>query len=286
MKERTPRPPEGGEGRGPPTVSSPFRGLGGPLPHGPLTTKFVLGTGQIDADAGRWTLSLPSASRDAYSDAQLHDYAGLARADFPWRPPLVLTLRARLSKTIRGTAGFGFWNNPLAPWGGLPALPQAAWFLFASAPSAMELAQGVPGYGWKAAAIDAGSGAALRWGPFAPFVLAACNVPAVRRSIWPYIQRDLAIDERLLDVDQTAWHDYQLVWLRDRVIFGVDGRQVLMTRTAPRGPLGLVIWIDNQWARVTPAGSFGWGLLDFDQPQWLVCEDIRIISPQAAHGQS
>ncbi len=256
--------------------------LGGPLPHRPLTTQFLVGTGQIDVNSERRTLSLPSASRATYSDAQLQDYAGLARADFPWRPPLMLTLRARMSATMRGTAGFGFWNHPHAPLRGMLALPQAAWFMFASPPSAMELAQGVPGYGWKAATIDAGRRVALRWMPLTPFVLAACNVPAMRRSIWPHVQRDLAINERLLDVDQTAWHDYQIIWLRDRVIFGIDGHQALVTHAAPRGPLGLIIWIDNQWARVTPRGSFGWGLLDQEQPQWLACENLRIISPHGA----
>src|SRR5687768_14952706 len=77
-----------------------------------------LGTGEIQYEDGRSVLTLPRASRDDYSDAQLHDYAGLARRDFPWRPPLAFSIRARLSPHLQGTAGFGFWNNPLAPLGG------------------------------------------------------------------------------------------------------------------------------------------------------------------------
>jgi hypothetical protein len=119
----------------------------------------------------------------------------------------------------------------------------------------------------------------LAWAPLAPLVLALCRHLGFRRRIWPRVQRALAIDESLLASDLSAWHTYQLFWLRDRVLFSVDGHTVLRSRWAPRGPLGLVLWIDNQWARVTPAGSFGWGLLDVDEPQSLVCEDIRIIDP-------
>ena len=246
---------------------------------GSALQQLTLRGGEVSPYGGQWHLYLPAADRRAYSDAQLHDYAGLKRSSFPWRPPLALSLRARLSPEIRGTAGFGFWNNPLPPVGGLPALPQAVWFLFASPPSDMELAQGVAGHGWKAAAIDAGRWQALLWAPLAPFVLLACRFPRWRSRIWPHVQHALAIDERLLAVTQQEWHSYQLFWLRDRVIFGVDGHEVLVTTCAPRGPLGLVIWVDNQWARVTPAGSFGWGLLDVSEPQWLEFEQLQIICP-------
>lgn len=239
--------------------------------------RLLLGTGQIHSVGDHCRLTLPQASHTAYSDAQLHDYAGLARRNFPWQAPLAFSIRARISPQTQGTAGFGFWNNPLAPLGGLPALPQAAWFLWASPPSAMEMAQDIPGYGWKAATIDAGRPAALGWVPLAPAVLLACRHPGLRRRIWPHVQRALAVDECQLLHDPGAWHTYELIWLRDRVIFGVDGRQVLVSRTAPRGPLGLVIWIDNQWARVTPSGSFGWGLLDAQLPQSLEWSDLRII---------
>lgn len=188
------------------------------------------------------------------------------------------SVRARLSSPLRGTAGFGFWNNPLPARGGLPALPQALWFLFASPPSEMELAHGVAGQGWKAATIDAGRWPALLWAPVAPLVLLACRWAPIRRWLWPVVQQALAIAEKELALDYTQWHTYQLIWLRDRVIFGVDGHQVLETPQGPRGPLGLVLWIDNQWARVTPDGRFGWGLLDVDEPQWLQYEDLQIRS--------
>jgi hypothetical protein len=242
----------------------------------------LLGTGELRSEESHRALTLPHASCDIYSDAQVHDYAGLARRDFPWRAPLAFSIRARLSPHLQGTAGFGFWNNPLAPLGGVPALPQAAWFLWASPPSAMELAQDVAGYGWKAATIDAARPAALAWAPLAPAVLLACRHPALRRRIWPRVQQALAVDERHLSIDPGVWHTYEIFWFRDRVIFGVDGHRVLVSRSAPRGPLGLVIWNDNQWARVTPSGSFGWGLLDAQAPQSLEWADLRIISSALA----
>ncbi len=241
--------------------------------------QLTLRGGAVRPDGKRWRLSLPRADRHAYSDAQLHDYAALTRPAYPWRPPLALSIRARVSPGIQGTAGFGFWNNPLPSLGGLPALPQAAWFLFASAPSDMELAQGIPGHGWKAGTIDAGRCQALLWAPFAPLVLLACRRASWRERIWPHVQRALAVDEVLLPAAREEWHSYHLIWLRNRVIFGVDGHEILVSAGAPRGPLGLVIWIDNQWARITPAGSFGWGLLDTGTSQWLEFEDLKITRP-------
>src|SRR6476661_3445840 len=58
-------------------------------------------------------LALAGARRARYADAMICDYDKLARRRFPWRPPLLLTVRARASGPIAGTAGFGFWNNPL-----------------------------------------------------------------------------------------------------------------------------------------------------------------------------
>lgn len=247
-------------------------------PEADRLQQLLLGGATIRREHEAYRLCVPEVAGAGYADAQLHDYAGLRRPDYPWRAPLWLSLRARLSLEIGGTAGFGFWNNPLPPLGGLPALPQAAWFLWASPPSNMALAEGIPGHGWKAATIDAGRGRAIPWAPLAPFVLLLCRFPGVRRRIWPRVQRALAIDEQILDIDRSIWHRYDLWWLRDRVIFGVDGREVLVSRAAPRGPLGLVIWIDNQWARVTPTGSLGWGLLEVERPQWIEIDGLRIVT--------
>ena len=46
-----------------------------------------------------------------------------------------------------------------------------------------------------------------------------------------------------------------------RAAFALDGEVVFETAVAPRGRLGLVIWIDNQFAAWRPDGSVATGLL-------------------------
>ncbi|MEW5942166.1 MAG: hypothetical protein AB1750_21070, partial [Chloroflexota bacterium] len=49
------------------------------------------------ADANGWRLSIPAGDASAYRFAQLDDYSGLLRGRFPSRPPLTMSLRARVS---------------------------------------------------------------------------------------------------------------------------------------------------------------------------------------------
>ena len=58
----------------------------------------------------------------------------------------------------------------------------------------------------------------------------------------------------------TTWHTYVLDWGTERAEFRVDGETVLEGAPAPRGPLGFVMWLDNQYMVVTPWGRLGWGL--------------------------
>jgi hypothetical protein len=230
----------------------------------------LVGQGIIEPSDGAIRLALPSATARAYSDAQIDDYSGLARRNFPWRPPFHLSLRARFSPgPLVGTAGFGLWNNPFSPLGGVPALPRAAWFFYASPPSDMALAAGVAGHGWKAAVIDATRPAALAWAPLAPLVLLANQLPALYVRLWPQVQRALCIHESLLDTSMQDWHTYQITWQAEQVIFSVDEQVVLRSAGAPQAPMGFVAWIDNQYAVATARGRFGWGLLDVPSPQWL-----------------
>jgi hypothetical protein len=208
----------------------------------------------------------------------------LARRQFAWRPPLTLHVRARFSHPsgqLRGTAGFGFWNDPFAMIGRrAPALPRALWFFYASHPSDMALALDVPGAGWKAAALDAARLPALLLAPTVPLMIPLMNIDRLYRRLWPRVQRALAVGETLLDdmADMTVWHDYQLAWSESGARFLVDGRLALEVSPAPRGPLGFVMWLDNQYAIATPQGRFGWGLLETSGPQWMAVEDFSISS--------
>jgi hypothetical protein len=232
---------------------------------------FLAGTGQIDQIDSITRLTLPGASRKQYSDAQLDDYVGLPRRSFPHRPPFRFSIHARFSsEAIIGTAGFGLWNHPFAPGGGMPTLPRALWFFYASPPSNMQLALDVDGYRWKAATIDAARPAALAMLPFAPIVLLLNRSRKLYHRLWPIVQRELCIEEKLLPSEMMLeWHTYSIDWGIDRARFSVDDRIVLDTDRSPRGPLGVVIWIDNQFAIVTPTGRVKFGLLDVPHAQWL-----------------
>ncbi len=230
-----------------------------------------------------------------YANAQIDDYQGLPRRRFPWRPPLTLTVRARFSapaEELRGTAGFGFWNDPFLMTGArLPALPRAIWFFFASPPSNMKLDRATTGRGWKASTLDALRPSALMLAPLALPLVGLMNVRPIYERLWPPIQAALRVAEAPLAVDAAAWHTYELWWGAERAAFIVDGRPVLADAPAPRGPLGFVIWMDNQYLIATPWGQLGWGVLDVPRPQWLAVERLSIepgcldLSEEDEHGE-
>ncbi len=215
-----------------------------------------------------------------YSNAQLDDHAPLARTAFPWRPPVRLALSARFSHSadeLVGTAGFGFWNDPFAMNGRRrPALPHAAWFFLAAPPSRIAPAMGVPGSGWKAAVIDVAALPFWALMPAAPIALPAMRLPAAYRALWPIAQRTLGAQEQLLTGDLTAWHHYEVDWGVSYVRFAVDGECVLECSSTPQGPLGIVIWMDNQYLVATPQGRFGWGVIIQTKTQWMEVDDIVV----------
>jgi hypothetical protein len=55
----------------------------------------------------------------------------------------------------------------------------------------------------------------------------------------------------------------------------VDSHVLLKTSCSPHAPLGLVIWIDNQFAAWTPAGKLGYGTLE-NPAAWLEIENLSI----------
>jgi hypothetical protein len=240
---------------------------------------FLAGTGQIEQIDSIMRLTLPNASRETYADAQLDDYAGRSRRSFPHRPPARFAIRARFSSdAIIGTAGFGLWNHPFAPGSGRPALPRALWFFYASPPSNMQLALDVPGRGWKAAVIDATKPSALLLLPFAPIALVLNQSLKMYRRLWPFVQRNLSIAEESLPTEwMPDWHDYAIDWEMNRARMRVDERVVLETERPPHGSMGFVMWIDNQYAIVTPQGRLKFGLLDALQPQWLEIKTSEVV---------
>lgn len=236
------------------------------------------GRGLVTQAAATWHLSLPPAARSRYHDAQISSYARPGR--FALQPPLSITLTAwRSGGDIRGTAGFGLWNHPFAPGEVSARLPRAAWFFYGSPPNDMPLALDVPGYGWKCAVMDAANAAFLSLLPTAPVGFLLMRQPSLYRRLWPVAQRALKVAEHHLGDDIPAQrHRYRIDWLADAVLFRLNDTTIFETRLSPRGSLGFIAWVDNQYAVVTPQGRFGFGLLDVPHAVGLGLADLAITS--------
>ena len=246
-----------------------------------------LNGGSVSAGTPR-RFQLPLLKK-GYADAQIDDYGRVRqthrwrpRRHYPWRAGVHMQLQARFSHTagkLLGTAGFGFWNapfgDPTIPW---PALPQAVWFFYASAPSDLPLAKNGVGRGWFAATLDATTGRAVAMTPLAPVVLLLNQWPRLRHFLWPVIRRQLGISFQQLSVDMMAWHEYDLLWRKDGCEFRVDSKSILQTPFAPRGPLGFVCWLDNQYMVLTVNGRFCWGVLPVKEAQWMEVDDLQITA--------
>jgi hypothetical protein len=252
----------------------------------PRWRRHVAGNGLLERACATLRFVNVETSSGEYTNAQIDDYQGLPRRHFPWRPPLKLTVRARFSHPagsdpvgLSGTAGFGFWNDPfLMIERRIPTLPRALWFFYSSQHSDMKLDLTVPGDGWKAATIDALRPVALLLSPLALPAAFLMNLRPLYRALWPPIQGALNIRESATNVSMTEWHTYVVEWGLDHAVFSVDDRPVLEDAPSPRGPLGFVMWLDNQYMVVRPWGRFGWGLLDTPGRQWLEVDRLLIQS--------
>jgi hypothetical protein len=246
-----------------------------------------------------WLFNLPKGGPLAYRFSQLDDYSALARDRFLWKTGTTLSLRCRVSEpNLPGTWGFGLWNDPFTVALGLggmgqrlPALPNCAWFFYASPENHLSFQPesdskissqnpmpgdtGLPSSGFLAQAFSAPRIPSL---VFAPVLVAAPVLFFKPISKW--LRAILAaklIGEaaQRLDVDPTQWHEYRLQWGKTRVEFAIDGETVFETEISPKGPLGLVIWIDNQFAAWRPDGSLGMGTLP-NPPAWMEIECLQV----------
>ncbi len=233
--------------------------------------------------------SLPNQRRSKrYHLAQLDDYQQLPRRRFPWHPPVSLSLQARASQTlIPGTWGFGFWNDPFGvayvKGGGLrlPTLPNAAWFFFASPENYLSLRDDLPANGALAATFSAPLRpplAATRLIPILPFIFLPPIARWVRRQARGFIRQATA----QIDLDTTQWHLYQLNWVGGCVKFLLDEKVLLETPVVPLGRLGLVIWIDNQFAALTSQGGLRFGTLPTRDLAWVEIEGLEVGVMEAA----
>ncbi len=258
--------------------------------HAPLSnhwTQTKIGGGSLDIVDSALRMGFAEAQQGRYIDAQIDDYGRLARANFPWHPPLRMEVEARSSRpaatststqesdVLRGTAGFGFWNYPFSVRGDVLMLPEAVWFFYASPPSDMALVPGVPGWGWKAQVVHT-----MRPGAFlaVPPMAASTTLALLTGKVGPaarWMQRLSGAREALLDTDITSWHTYTLEWRAQEALFYMDGEQVLRAPDPPARSLGFVAWLDNQFAVATPRGKLRFGTLS-SGPQWFEITKLRI----------
>ncbi len=225
-----------------------------------------------------YRLSIPAGASDQYRLAQLDDYAKTSRSRFPLRYPIQLKISARASdETIPGTWGFGLWNDPFGlslGFGGnpfrLPSLPNAVWFFGASHESYLSFQEDKPSHGFLAQSF--------RSPKFHPLLIAAGSaLPFSRKTTRRLMGKVIQEDGIRLNVDVTQWHSYQIDWREDRVSCQVDTRQIFESHVSPHPPLGLVIWIDNQYAAFTPEGKIGFGVLANSEPAWVEIKDIEVV---------
>jgi hypothetical protein len=248
---------------------------------------------KISGGPSHYLLSIPTGKADQYRLAQLDDYAQLNRNRFPLHVPQSLSLSARTSSdSIPGTWGFGFWNDPFGltlGFGGnpfrIPVLPNAAWFFGASKENYLSFKeQSLSGQN-EAIAANGFIAQTFRSPRFhAQLVPAGLAFPFSRRTTRRLLGNVIKEEEiqlwspapGLQVVDPTQWHGYQIDWRENRVIFKVDNAPVYESSVSPTGPLGLVIWIDNQYAAFTPEGKIGFGVLENPEPAWLEVKEIEV----------
>ncbi len=238
-----------------------------------------------------WILSIPAGPRNEYRLAQLDDHLAISRRAYPWRSPATLSLEARASSDVLpGTWGFGLWNDPygfsFGPGNGflrLPALPNTAWFFYSSPTNYLSFRDDKPANGFLAQLFASPA--------FHPslFLAAAALLfarKAARRLLSRVIDEDavrvLGGSTRGLDSSPsgnvTGWHAYEIQWASERTRFLVDGSCLLDSTLSPRSPMGLVIWIDNQYAGFRPDGKISWGLEENQEPAWLEIRDLVVKS--------
>jgi hypothetical protein len=231
-----------------------------------------------------WRLEIASDPRPAYRLAQLDDHTQLARSDFHWKPPLTLSLQARVSsQDLPGTWGFGFWNDPFSfLLGGdrkhlrFPTLPDAAWFFHASPQNYLSFRDDLPACGFLAATFSSQK---------VPPALLALASPALSLTL---LRQTAQIVRRVLrskvnqaaasiELDVTEWHTYSLKWENGLVIYRRDEIELLRTDVVPHSPLSLVIWIDNQFAALPPAGRLSYGTLPNPESAWMEVRQIKLL---------
>jgi hypothetical protein len=233
--------------------------------------------GRLVKTAGGWQLGIPAGAAGRYRVSQLDDQAGLPRRAYRWRPPLDVSLRARLStRSAPGTWGFGLWNDPYGFSFGpgerflrLPALPQTAWFFGASPKNYLSFRNDKPANGFFAQALSSPRHSAS-------LILAGLALPVAPRTTRRILSQIIKEEAADVSSDPSQWHNYRIQWTTAAASFWLDDTLVLESSVSPAPPLGLVVWVDNQHASFDPLGRVSWGMEANPADVWLEVEDLQL----------
>lgn len=244
------------------------------LPNTPSLQPYLVGAAELEKIDDGVRFILDGAQANEYSDSQLDDFHGRGREAYLWRPPVSLKVQARFSHeqaALRGTAGFGWWNVPFRgdQVADVTVGPQVLWFFFGSPPSNLAASPGWAGHGWFAQGLNVPT--YPPW--FMTLGMLALRLPLLNRLAHrAATQATRATEQPLPNLDITQWHDYRIDWKRTHADFWLDNQRILRTTTPSKGPLALVLWMDNQWATLDGNG----GLLSVSGRQWMELRGVEI----------
>jgi len=246
--------------------------------HGfhPRWVRFAIGHSEIERVPGIARLVVDGAVEGELSDAEIDDHRTAPRWNLHWTPPLTLTIRARFSHPageLRGTAGFGFWNDPFDWTGNVQAPPNALWFFYASPESDMAFVRGARGHGWRAAFLNGGKADRVTMA----VGNALFRIPAMSKLIFAAAEKRMDAAEYLLDdVDMTQWHEYRIEWRAAEAVLFVDAVEKFRAKNPPTTPLGFVAWVDNNATTMGPGKEFSFTRISVPEREWMELAYVKI----------
>jgi hypothetical protein len=106
----------------------------------------------------------------------------------------------------------------------------------------------------------------------APLLFLPAGSRFARRLAGGIVKHDL----RALNLDPTELHKYKMVWSQGAIEFSIDGAVAFTSDLIPQPPLGLVLWLDNQFAAWRPDGRLGYGTLATPPDCWVEITDLHL----------
>jgi hypothetical protein len=157
-----------------------------------------------------------------------------------------------------------------------PTLPDATWFFHASPQNYLSLRDELPANGFLAATFSSNHVPAALLALASP-MLALTLIPGAAQVIRRLLRRVIHQDAALIQTNVMDWHEYMMEWDSVQVRISLDGAELLHTNIVPHRPLSLVIWVDNQYAALSPAGRLKYGTLPNPEPAWMELRDIKLL---------